>query len=212
MFLDDERLKQGKSWGKDYFDELLARIREIRASERRFYQKITDIYAQCSVDYKDSSGLTRSFYAEVQNKLHWAVSGKTAAEIIKDRADSNKPNMGLKTWKQAPKGKILKKDVSIAKYYLEKNEIHELERIVSMYLDFAENQAARQKVMTMQDWSTKLDSFLSFNEYDLLNDAGKVKAAIAKKLAEGEFEKFRVVQDINYESDFDKLIKATKNK
>ena len=209
--LDDDRLKQGKSWGKDYFDELLERIREIRASERRFYQKITDIYAQCSIDYDSNADVTRTFYAEVQNKLHWAVTGKTAAEIVKARADSTKPNMGLKTWKQAPQGKILKSDVSIAKNYLEQNEIKELERIVSMYLDFAENQAARHKVMTMNDWSKKLDSFLTFNEYELLNDAGKVKALVAKELAESEFEKFRVIQDRDYESDFDRLVKKSKD-
>jgi len=207
--LDDDRLKQGKLWGKDYFDELLERIREIRASERRFYQKITDIYAQCSTDYSVNTEVTKTFYAEVQNKLHWAVAGKTAAEIIKDRSAYNQPNMGLKSWKRAPEGKILKSDVSIAKNYLEKDEIKELERIVSMYLDFAENQAERHKVMTMQDWSKKLDSFLSFNEYDLLHDAGKVKAVVAKELAEAEFEKYRIIQDQNFESDFDRLVKKT---
>ncbi|BBB90705.1 MAG TPA: virulence RhuM family protein [Methylomusa anaerophila] len=205
--LDDERLKQGKRFGKDYFDELLERIREIRASERRFYQKITDIYAQCSIDYQPKAELTIQFYKTVQNKLHWAITGKTAAELIAERADANKPNMGLTTWKNAPHGKVLKSDITTAKNYLVESEIKELEGIVSMYLDYAENQARRQIVMKMQDWVQKLDAFLQFNEYEILQDAGKVSHQVAVTLAEKEYAKFRVVQDQNFESDFDKTIK-----
>ena len=212
--LDDERLKQGKRFGKDYFDELLERIREIRASERRFYQKITDIYQQCSIDYNRDAEITRKFYKTVQNKLHWAVTGKTAAQLIAERADSSKPQMGLQTWKNVPKGKILKSDVSVAKNYLNEKEIKELERIVSMYLDYAENQAARQIPMKMSVWVNKIDAFLQFNEYDILKDAGKISHEVALKLAESEFDKFRVVQDSNYESDFDEVVKkiSSKNK
>lgn len=205
--LDDERLKQGKRFGKDYFDELLERIREIRASERRFYQKITDIYAECSMDYDPKSELTQTFYKTVQNKLEWAITGKTAAELIAERAGADKPNMGLLTWKNAPAGKILKSDVSVAKNYLDEKEISELNRIVSMYLDYAENQAARQRYMTMKDWIEKLDAFLKFNEYEVLQNAGTVSAEVAKSLAEKEYEKFRVVQDQQYESDFDMEVK-----
>jgi len=205
--LDDERLKQGKRFGKDYFDELLERIREIRASERRFYQKITDIYQQCSIDYNQDAEITQTFYKTVQNKLHWAVTGKTAAQLIAERADSSKPQMGLLTWKNSPKGKIVKSDVGVAKNYLTEKEIKELERTVSMYLDYAESQAARQLSMKMIDWVTKLDAFLQFNEYDILKDAGKVKHEVAVKLAEKEYDKFRVVQDKNYESDFDEEVK-----
>jgi len=205
--LDDERLKQGKRFGKDYFEELLERIREIRTSERRFYQKITDIYQQCSIDYNHDAKITQKFYKTVQNKLHWAVTGKTAAQLIAERADSSKPQMGLQSWKNSPKGKILKSDASIAKNYLQENEIKELERIVSMYLDYAENQAARQIPMKMSDWVSKLDAFLKFNEYDILKDAGKVSHEIAIKLAEDEYEIFRVIQDRDYESDFDKEVK-----
>lgn len=210
--LDDERLKQGKRFGKDYFDELLERIREIRASERRFYQKITDIYQQCSIDYNHDSEITQKFYKTVQNKLHWAVTGKTAAQLIADRADSAKPQMGLQTWKNSPKGKILKSDVSIAKNYLQAKEIKELESIVSMYLDYAENQAARQIPMKMSGWISKLDAFLKFNEYDILKDAGKISHEVAIKLAEGEYDKFRVIQDRNYESDFDEEVKKLSGK
>lgn len=210
--VDDERLKQGKNWGKDYFDELLERIREIRASERRFYKKITDIYAQCSIDYNSKASVTRNFYAAVQNKLHWAITGQTAAELIKGRANSSKPNMGLKTWENAPKGKVLKSDVSTAKNYLTKNELKELNRIVSMYLDYAENQAERRVTMTMKDWVEKLNAFLEFNEYEILDNPGKVSASVARQLAEDEYDKFRVIQDKNYESDFDKRIKELKNK
>lgn len=205
--IDDERLKQGtKVFGKDYFDELLEKIREIRASERRFYQKITDIYAQCSIDYDAQSPITKEFYATVQNKLHWAITNHTAAEIIKLRASSKKTNMGLTTWKNAPDGKILKSDVSIAKNYLNEDEISELNLIVNMYLDYAELQTKRQNAMKMVDWVKKLDSFLSFNDYTILNNPGKVKANIAKSFAENEYEKFRVEQDKEYESDFDKVI------
>ncbi len=205
--LDDERLKQGKRFGKDYFDELLERIREIRASERRFYQKITDIYAQCSIDYQPKAELTVQFYKTVQNKLHWAITGRTAAELIAERADANKPNMGLTTWKNAPHGKVLKSDITTAKNYLVESEIKDLERIVSMYLDYAENQARRQIVMKMQDWIRKLDAFLQFNEYEILQDSGKVSHQVAVTLAENEYGKFRVIQDQSFESDFDKTIK-----
>jgi len=208
--LDDERLKQGRHFGKDYFDELLERIREIRASERRFYQKITDIYAQCSIDYDPKADITLTFYKTVQNKLHWAITGKTAPEIVAGRVDADKPYMGLQTWKNAPKGKILKSDVGIAKNYLTEKEIKALERIVSMYLDYAENQAARQIPMKMKNWVSKLDAFLKFNEYKILKDAGKVSHDVAAALAEKEYEKFRVTQDKTFESDFDKEVKRLK--
>jgi hypothetical protein len=169
--LDDERLKQGKKFGKDYFDELLERIRSIRASERRFYQKITDIYAEASIDYDPKSPITQKFYKTVQNKLHWAITGHTAAELIAQRVDATKPNMGLQTWKAAPHGKIMKSDVSVTKNYLNEQELKELERIVSMYLDYAENQAKRQIAMKMQDWVDKLDAFLNFNDYQILKDS-----------------------------------------
>ena len=205
--LDDERLKQGNAFGKDYFQELLERIREIRASERRFYQKITDIYEQCSIDYAQDASITQTFFKTVQNKLHWAVTGKTAAQLISERAQAAQPNMGLKTWKLAPAGKILKTDVSIAKNYLGEKEIKELERVVSMYLDYAENQAARQIPMKMRDWAQRLDAFLQFNEYGILKDAGNVSHEVAKKLAEKEYDKFRLEQDKTFESDFDKAVK-----
>ncbi len=209
--LDDERLKQGKRFGKDYFDELLERIREIRASERRFYLKITDIYEQCSIDYVKGADITVRFFKTVQNKLHYAISGKTAATIIAERADAGKPNMGLQTFKNAPHGKVLKSDIGVAKNYLIEKEIKELERIVSMYLDYAENQAARQIPMKMEDWVTRLDAFLQFNEYQILKDGGKVGHDIALSLAEKEYEKFRIEQDRNFESDFDKLLKSMKD-
>ena len=209
--IDDERLKQGgKLFGKDYFDELLERIREIRASERRFYQKITDIYSECSIDYDPKAEITQVFYKTVQNKLHWAITGQTAAEIISSRAKSQLPNMGLTTWKNSPKGKVLKSDVSVAKNYLNKKEIDELNRIVNMYLDYAENQAARQIPMKMVDWISKLDGFLQFNNYSVLKNAGSISADIAKKLATEEFEKFRVKQDSEFESDFDREVKRLK--
>jgi hypothetical protein len=205
--LDDERLKQGKRFGKDYFDELLERIRDIRASERRFYQKITDIYQQCSLDYNKDAEITQTFFKTVQNKLHWAITGKTASQIVASRANATLPNMGLTTWKNAPHGKLMKSDVSIAKNYLSEEEISSLNRIVNMYLDYAENQAARQIPMKMADWAGKLDAFLQFNEYDILKDAGTVSHEVAKKLAEQEYEKYRPVQDQLYESDFDKEVK-----
>lgn len=202
--IDDERLKNGGRFGKDYFDELLEKIREIRASERRFYQKITDLYAEASVDYDKGADTTQTFFKTVQNKLHWAISGYTAAELIAERAHSNKPKMGLATWKNAPTGKILKHDVSVAKNYLAEAEISELNRVVSMYLDYAENQARKQRHMTMQDWTEKLDAFLRFNEYEILDNPGKISHEVAKKLAETEYEKYRVVQDREFISDFDR--------
>lgn len=208
--MDDERLKQGSRFGKDYFDELLERIREIRASERRFYLKITDIYEQCSIDYNKDAEMTRTFFKTVQNKLHWAITGKTAAQIIAERSDASLPNMGLQTWKNAPSGKIFKSDVSIAKNYLIEKEIKALERIVVMYLDFAELQASRQLPMKMGDWISRLDAFLQFNEYQILQDAGTVNHEVAKQLAESEYEKFRIVQDQRFESDFDRELKNIK--
>jgi hypothetical protein len=209
--LDDERLKQGKRFGKDYFEELLERIREIRASERRFYQKITDIYEQCSIDYNKDADITQTFFKTVQNKMHWAITGKTTAQIISERAKASDPNMGLQTWKNGPQGKILKSDISIAKNYLIEKEIKELERVVTMYLDYAENQAARGIPMKMKDWVEKIDGFLQFNEYKILRDAGNVSHEVAKKIAESEYERFRVVQDNNFESDFDKTFKNIKS-
>ena len=206
--MDDDRLKQGESlFNKDYFDELIDRIREIRASERRFYLKITDIYEQCSIDYNKDSELTQTFFKTVQNKLHWAITGKTAAQLIAERADSSKPNMGLQTWKNSPDGKILKSDIIVAKNYLIEKEIKELERIVTMYLDYAENQANRKIPMKMKDWISKLDAFLQFNEYQILADAGNVKQEIARKLAEDEYDKFRIIQDSTFVSDFEKQTK-----
>jgi len=208
--LDDERLKLNKRFGKDYFDELIERIREIRASERRFYLKITDLYEQASIDYDPKAEITKTFFATVQNKLHWAVTGQTAAEIIAERADSSKPSMGLTTWKNAPDGKILKGDVSIAKNYLIEHEIKELERIVTMYLDYAEDRAARQIPMKMADWVDRLDAFLQFNEREVLTHPGKVSAAIAKRLAEEQYKQFRVKQDQAFESDFEREVKRIK--
>ena len=204
--MDDARLKSANPFGKDYFDELLERIRDIRASERRFYQKITDIYSQCSADYDKDSPETHEFFATVQNKLHWAITGHTAAETIRDRADAGKPNMGLTTWKNSPSGRIRKADVVVAKNYLDENELSSLNRIVTMYLDYAEDQASRGVVMRMADWKSKLDAFLRFNEREVLGDAGKVAAEVAKTFAEGEFEKFRVVQDGAHVSDFDREV------
>ena len=192
--LDKSRLINGQIFDEDYFEHLIAEIQEIRASERRFYQKITDIYAT-AVDYDKNSQVTREFYATVQNKMHYAVHGNTAAEVIVARADHNKEHMGLKSWKNAPDGKIVKTDVSIAKNYLEKEELAELNEIVTMYLDYATRQARRHIPMTMEDWKTKLDAFLRFNDAEVLQDKGKVTAAIAKEFAESEFEKYRVIQD-----------------
>jgi len=205
--LDDERLKLNKRFGLDYFEELLERIREIRASERRFYLKITDIYEQCSVDYSPTAEITKTFFQTVQNKLHWAITGQTAAEIVASRAKASLPNMGLTTWKNAPHGKILKSDVTIAKNYLTEQELRSLERIVTMFLDYAEDQAERHILMHMQDWVEKLDAFLDFNEYDILNSPGKVSHEVAARLAQGEYERFRVEQDRAFESDFEKAAK-----
>ena len=209
--MDDERLKNPNNiFGKDYFEEQLARIRDIRSSERRFYQKITDIYSSCSADYSKDTDTTKTFYATVQNKLHWAITGQTAAELISSRVDSTKENMGLTTWKNAPKGKIRKTDVGIAKNYLNEKELNGLNRIVTMYLDFAELQASKGVVMYMKDWVKRLDAFLQFNEEAILKDAGKVTHGIALALAEKEFEKYRIVQDKLLESDFDKAVKKLK--
>ena len=207
--LDDERLKQGKQFGQDYFDELLERIREIRASERRFYQKITDIYA-LSTDYDKNAPVTREFFATVQNKLHWAITGKTAAETIHELVDSQKPHMGLATWKDGPKGKVLKSDVSVAKNYLNEAHVKELNRIVSAYLDLAENRAERKITMNMGDWVVFLNNFLELSSYPILEDKGKVSALEAKLKAEAEYEQFRQQQDQEYISDFDREIKRLK--
>ncbi|KLT69676.1 MULTISPECIES: virulence RhuM family protein [Flavobacterium] len=203
--LNDEMLKNGSSFGKDYFEELLGKIREIRSSERRFYQKITDIYA-LSADYEKGASETRAFFASVQNKLHWAISGKTAAEIIYTEADAAKLHMGLSTWKDAPDGKIQKADVVIAKNYLSENHIQELNRIVSAYLDLAENNAKRQLLMKMEDWSTFLNNFLQLSNYPILLDNGKISLLEAKIKAESEFDKFRIIQDRDYISDFDREV------
>lgn len=209
--MDDERLKNPNNiFGKDYFEEQLARIRDIRSSERRFYQKITDIYSQCSADYNENTQITREFYATVQNKLHWAITGQTAAELVASRADSSKVNMGLTTWKNAPRGSIRKTDVGVAKNYLNEQEFDGLNRIVSMYLDYAENQAKKSTVMFMKDWVLKLDAFLKFNEEAVLNHQGKVSHEVALALAENEYDKYRVIQDKMLESDFDLEIKKLK--
>lgn len=204
--LDKERLKNGTFLNQEYFDHLLAEIREIRASERRFYQKITDIYST-AIDYNPDSEVTQTFFASVQNKMHFAIHGNTAAEVIMNRADSEKENMGLTSWKNAPKGKILKYDVSIAKNYLTATELKQLDRFVTMYLDYAETQAEQNIPMTMNDWAAKLNAFLQFNQKDILQNAGKVTTAIAKAFAESEFEKYRILQDKLFESDFDKVVK-----
>mgnify|MGYP003511964454 FL=1 len=206
FILDDERLQQGKNFGQDYFEELLERIREIRASERRFYQKITDLYA-LSTDYDKESQQTKDFFAAVQNKLHWAITGQTAAEIIYTEADATKLYMGLKTWKGAPEDKILKSDVTVAKNYMSHQHITELNRIVSAYLDLAENNAQRGFAFNMQQWASFLDRFLELSNYPILTHKGKISMLEAKLKAESEFEKFRVIQDQNFESDFDRAIK-----
>jgi len=213
FILDDQRLKQGsQAFGQDYFDELLERIRDIRASERRFYQKITDLYAQCSLDYDPKAETTHSFYATVQNKLHWAIHGHTAPELIVERVDAGKPNMGLTNWKNGPQGPVRKHDAETAKNYLSQEELSQLNRVVSMYLDFAEDQVRRKKEMTMKDWAGRLDAFLQFNEYEVLQNAGKIKATVAKALAHGEYDKFRQERDVNQVSDFDQLVQDTKMK
>ena len=203
--MDDERLKQGTYLTDKYFEEQLARVREIRASERRFYQKITDIYAT-AIDYDRTAVSTRRFYASVQNKMHFAVHGHTAAELIVERADAAKPHMGLETWRDAPDGKIVKTDVSIAKNYLTEEELSQLNRMVSSYLDFAESMAIRKIPLTMEDWEKRLHSFIEMFEYGLLKDAGRVTAEIARLHAESEFEKFRVIQDQIFLSDYDKFL------
>jgi hypothetical protein len=204
--MDDERLKNdGSVLGKKYFEEQLQRIREIRLSERKFYQKITDIYAT-SIDYDVTAAASKRFFATVQNKLHWAIHGQTAAEVIVSRADANKDHMGLTTWKDAPKGKIQKFDVSVAKNYLTENEMEQLQRLVSAYLDVAESMALREIPMTMQDWETRLNRFIAATDREILQDAGKVTAEIAQAHAESEFEKYRIVQDRLFESDFDRMI------
>ena len=204
--MDDERLKNGGTvLTEKYFEEQLERIREIRASERKFYQKITDIYAT-AIDYDKDAKATRRFYATVQNKMHFAVHGHTAAELIYNRADSGKPYMGLTTWQDAPDGKIRKSDVSVAKNYLTEEEMHQLNRMVTSYLDFAENMANRQIPLTMEDWENRLNRFIEMFEYGLLKDAGRVTAEIAKLHAETEFEKYRIVQDQLYMSDFDRFL------
>ena len=206
--LDKNRLENGQVFDEEYFEHLLDEIREIRASERKFYQKITDIYST-AVDYTADAVTTKEFFATVQNKLHYAIHGHTAAELIMDRADHKKEHMGLTTWKNAPSGKIVKSDVSIAKNYLTKNELEDLNQFVTMYLDYAERQARRHVPMTMEDWAAKLDVFLQFNEEEILHDKGRVSAEIAKSFAESEFEKYRVIQDKLFESDFDRLVAST---
>ena len=211
--MDVERLKNPTPiFGQDYFDEQLEKIRDIRSSERRMYQKITDIYAECSIDYDLNAEITRTFFATVQNKLHWAITKQTAAEIIISRVDHEKNKMGLTSWKNSPNGKIRKSDVSTAKNYLTEKELKPLNRFVTMYLDYAEHQAERGIPMTMKDWVRKLDAFLQFNEEEILQDAGKVTAEIAKSFAESEFEKYRIVQNRLFESDFDRAIKKLLDK
>jgi hypothetical protein len=208
--MDDERLKRGGSVLSDrYFEEQLQRVREIRLSERKFYQKITDIYAT-SIDYDVTAQATKRFFATVQNKLHWAIHGQTAAEVIVSRADATKEHMGLHTWTDAPSGKIQKFDVVVAKNYLSEPELHQLTRLVSAYLDVAEDMAIRKIPMTMQDWETRLNRFLAATDREVLQDAGKVTAEIAKAHTESEFEKYRVVQDRLFESDFDRMLDETR--
>jgi len=203
--LDKQRLENGQIFDEAYFDHLLDEIREIRASERRFYQKITDIYAT-AYDYSKDAAQTQEFFATVQNKLHYAIHGHTAAEVIVDRANHEREHMGLTTWKNAPDGKIVRADVSIAKNYLTTDEMQDLNQFVTMYLDYADRQAKKHIPMTMEDWAKRLDVFLQFNEEEVLHDKGRVSAEIAKAFAESEFEKYRIIQDRNYLSDFDKLL------
>ena len=207
--LDDELLKNGARFGKDYFDELLERIREIRSSERRVYEKVTDIFAT-SYDYNPKAEVTIGFFKNVQSKLHYAVSGLTPPEIIKSRADSQKEHMGLTTWRDAPNGKIMLSDTKIAKNYLSEDEISELNRIVNMYLDYAENQASRHKAMSMKDWAERLDKFLEFNEYQILNGRGRISRKVADEFVKTEFEKFKPIQDKNYKSDYNKFEEKTR--
>jgi len=211
--MDDDRLKQGKQlFGKDYFDELLERIRDIRASERRFYQKVTDLYIQCSYDYDKNSPITQQFFAHAQNKVEYAVTNMTAAEIIDARANHNLPNMGLTTWKnQKSGGKVLKSDITVGKNYLTEDEISKLNRLVNMFLDYAENLAEKGKKMSMQDWIEKLDSFLEFNEYEILSDYGSIQKSTADANAEVQYLKFKPIQEANYMSDFDKAVSIIKS-
>ena len=204
--LDKKRLENGSYLNENYFEELLAEIREIRLSERKFYQKVTDIYAT-SLDYNKDAVSTKAFFAKVQNKLHFAIHGQTASELIYKRVDSSKDKMGLTSWKNAPEGKIIKTDVAIAKNYLNKEELESLGKIVNAFLDLAEERAKRKIPMTMQDWATRIDQFLTFDEREILQDGGKISAEIAKEKAETEFEKYRIIQDRLFESDFDKEIK-----
>ncbi|MCF6257759.1 MAG: virulence RhuM family protein [Gammaproteobacteria bacterium] len=204
--LDKKRMENGTFLNEDYFERLLEEVREIRLSERRFYQKITDIYAT-SVDYNKDAPTTREFFAKIQNKLHFSIHGYTAAELIVERADARKKHMGLISWENSPKGKILKTDVSVAKNYLMADELESLGRIINAYLELAEDRAKRKIPMTMEDWATRLDKFLEFDERDILQHSGKVTAEIAKGFAESEFEKYRIVQDRLFESDFDRVLK-----
>ena len=209
--MDDERLKNPNYiFGEDYFEEMLERIKNIRSSERRFYQKITDIYSSCSIDYDKNSEITKEFFKTVQNKLHYAITGNTAAEIIYNRVDSEKINMGLTSWKNSPDGPIYKYDVDIAKNYLNEKELKDLNRIVTMYLDYAEMQAENHNAMTMKDWIDKLNAFLKFNGKEILHNAGKVSAHVAQELAYKEYDKFKIKQDEIYKSDFDNFLNETK--
>ena len=210
--MDDERLKNPNYiFGEDYFDEMLERIRNIRSSERRFYQKITDIYSSCSVDYNKDSEITKEFFKTVQNKLHYAITGQTAAEIIYNRADAEKEHMGLTNWKNSPDGPIYRYDVDIAKNYLNEKELKDLNRIVTMYLDYAESQAENHNAMTMKDWVEKLNAFLQFNGKEILHNAGKISSKVAQALAYQEYDKFKTKQDKLYRSDFDNFLNEAKN-
>lgn len=212
VVMDDERLKNPNYiFGEDYFEETLEKIRNIRSSERRFYQKITDIYSQCSIDYDKDSDITKKFFQTVQNKIHFAVTGNTAAEIVYNRVDADKENMGLTSWKNSPDGSIYKYDVDIAKNYLDEKELKDLNRIVTMYLDYAESQTERHNAMTMKDWVEVLDSFLKFNGREILENAGKVSNEVARSLAYQEYDKFKVKQDQLYSSDFDKFLEQLKD-
>ncbi|WP_282298152.1 virulence RhuM family protein [Stenotrophomonas sp. PS02289] len=208
--LDRKRMENGSAIGEDYFERLLAEVREIRLSERRFYQKITDVYAT-SVDYNKDAPTTKQFFAKIQNKLHYAIHGSTAAELISSRADSTRPSMGLTTWSGAPAGKILKTDVAVAKNYLTKDELDSLGRVVNAYLELAEERARRKIPMTMEDWAKRLDAFLEFDDRAVLKDQGKISAKVAQAHAESEFERYRIVQDRLFESDFDKELKRVES-
>jgi hypothetical protein len=210
--LDDDRLKNGQYFGEDYFKELLERIRSIRSSERRIYQQITDIFAECSIDYDKNSLLAQNFYAHVQNKFHYAITGNTAAEIVHKKADSSKLNMGLKTWKKSPEGKILKLDVSVAKNYLDEKELKGLERIVSAYFDYIEGLIERRTTLTMNELQNSINKFLDFNEYKILDNFGTISHEEAKQKAYLEYDKFKVIQDKNYISDFDKVVRQIEKK